>query len=255
MYGKIVVANWKMNPSSPREAKLLSVSTKKVAIKLTKTRTIICPPAIYLPILIPSRPSKKIFWGGQDAYPVAEGPHTGEISVKMIKNSGADYCLVGHSERRRAGDNDKIVREKVQAAIKAGLKPIICVGEEKRDSHGDYLNFLRGQIGACLGDLKKSYYSEIMIAYEPVWAVGTEDHVADTPDNFLHNALFIRKVFAGLAGNELALALPVLYGGSVNVKNAAGILTEGRADGLLVGRESLVPEHFKQILQIADKVK
>lgn len=249
------MANWKMNPASPREAKLLALALKKTASKLTKTRTIICPPALYLSLLIPPRPTKKIFWGGQDACAGVNEAETGAISAKMIKNIGADYLIVGHSERRRAGETDKVVREKVQLAVKAGLKPIICIGEEKRDAHGDYLSFLRGQIGACLGDLKKSYYSEIMIAYEPIWAIGTEAHGADTPDNFLHNALFIRKVFAGLAGNELALALPVLYGGSVNVKNAEGFLKDGRADGLLVGRESLVPDQFKQILQIADKIK
>jgi triosephosphate isomerase len=255
MRTRYIVANWKMNPASPREAKLLGAAAKKVAANLKKTRTIICPPSLFLSYLVPAKPSKKVFFGAQDAFAGETGSYTGEVSPKMIKNSGADFLIVGHSERRRAGESDKLIREKVQAAIGAGLKPILCIGEAKRDKEGDYLNFLRGQLGACLGDLKKSYYSEILIAYEPVWAVGAEAHAADTPDNFLHNALFIRKVFAGLAGTEAAHALLVLYGGSVNTKNAEGFLTEGRADGLLVGRESLVPEHFKQILQLADKLK
>ncbi len=257
MIGKIIVANWKMNPASPREAKLLAAASKKTAATLLKTRTIICPPAVYLPLLVPAKSSKKIFYGAQDIFAKSEneGAYTGETSAKMIKNSGADYSLIGHSERRRAGETDRLVREKVQAAIKAGLKPILCVGEDKRDVHGEYLEVLRRQIGHCLGDLKKSYYGEIIIAYEPVWAVGVEAHAADTPDNFFHNALFIRKVFASLAGAEMARSLPVLYGGSVSVKNAEEFLKDGRADGLLVGRESLLPEHFRQILKIADKIK
>ncbi len=244
-----------MNPSSPREAKALILPIKKAAANLTKVRTVICPPSIYLSALVPPRPSKKLFWGGQDAYGELEGSYTGEVSAKMIKNIGADYVILGHSERRRKGETDRVVREKIQTAISAGLKVILCIGEEKRDAGGEYLEFLRRQMGNCLGDLKKSFYSEILVAYEPVWAVGGGSRSADTPDNFFHNALFIRKTFASMAGTEAAHALSVLYGGSVDVKNAEGFLVDGRADGLLIGRESLVPDHFRQILQIADKVK
>ncbi len=250
-----VVANWKMNPTTPREAKALAGAIKKTASSLKKVKTVLCPPSTFLSLLVPPRPSKKVFFGGQDGLVEASGAHTGEISLAIIKNLGAEYCILGHSERRAKGETDKLIREKVQTALRLGLKPILCVGEDKRDAHGEYLNFLRRQIGNCLGDLKKGYYDDIIIAYEPVWAVGGGAQAADTPEGFLHNALFIRKVFASLAGNEVALALPVLYGGSVNPKNAEAFLVEGRADGLLVGRESLVADHFKQILQISDKTK
>ncbi|MDQ5958007.1 MAG: Triosephosphate isomerase [Patescibacteria group bacterium] len=250
-----VVANWKMNPETPREAKALAGQVKRMSGGLTKVKTIICPPNIYLPLLVPPRPSKKLFWGVQDGEVENKGSYTGGVSLAMGRNSGASYCIVGHAERRAKGETDKIIREKIQTALRLGLKPIVCIGEDKRDNHGEYLEVLRRQIGNCLGDLKKNYYADIMIAYEPVWAIGGGAGLADNPENFLHNALFIRKIFASMAGNETALSLPVLYGGSVNPKNAQDFIKEGRADGLLVGRESLVPEHFKQILQIADKTK
>ena len=143
----------------------------------------------------------------------------------------------------------------MEASIGAGLKVVLCVGEEKRDDHGAYLNVLRSQITKDLDNLKKSYYKEIMIAYEPLWAIGSKAKAVDTPEGFLHSAVFIRKVVSSLAGKEIGLSIPVLYGGSVNKDNAQGFLKEGRADGLLVGRDSLVLEHFRDILKIADSVR
>lgn len=248
MQKKLIIGNWKMNPETPKEAKDLAKKYKLLAKKNTKIRLIALPPAIFLPILSGGRTGSQPAWGGQDAFFENYGAHTGSISPSMLKYSGAEYVLVGHSERRSAGETDQDINAKIKAVLKKGLTAIVCIGEKARDDHGEHLEEIKKQLELALVGINKHQFKNIVIAYEPVWAVGAGATSADTPENFLHNAIFIRKVLSGFVGDKARL-VPVVYGGSVDKKNARGFLKEGEADGLLIGRASLRANHLAQILQ------
>lgn len=247
MEKKLIIGNWKMNPETQKEAKDLAGGYKKLAKKNPKIRLVACPPAIFLPSLSGGRAGSWPAWGGQDAFFENYGPHTGSISPSMLKYSGAEYVILGHSERRQVGETDEIINKKVKAALKKGLKVVLCVGEESRHDHGEHLEDIKKQLEVGLGGVVKAQFKNIVIAYEPIWAVGVGG-VADSPESFLHNAIFIRKVLSSFVGDKARL-IPVIYGGSVDKKNALGFLAEGEADGLLIGRASLRADHLGQILQ------
>ncbi|MDO8183563.1 MAG: triose-phosphate isomerase [bacterium] len=249
---KIVVANWKMNPATPREAKVLWSKTKALTARLKDSYLIVCPPAVFINTFS-SQLTPRLSLGVQDiSLAAGEGAFTGELSAQMLQYAGAQFALIGHSERRVKGETDEEVNKKVKLALASRLKPIICVGENKRDEHGHYLEPLRQQVKKALTGLTKPDLKRIIIAYEPVWAVGRMAKGADTPAEFLHHSLFIRKTLSDLFDKKLAMQVPIIYGGSVDSKNAEGFIKEGGADGLLVGRASLKPEEFKKILYVAE---
>lgn len=246
---KIIIANWKMNPQSLKEA-------KRIAGEI-KTKAIICPPFVYLAEL--SAKFKKMSFGVQDLFwenPPAGGAYTGEISAVMAKNIGAKYAIIGHSERRELGDTDEIINKKIKTALKNGLKVIFCIGEKERDSEGEYLNFIKDQINEGLKGIPRKLLTNLIIAYEPVWAISSHKSTkADNPESALRTAIFIRRMLLPIAGDQLARQIPIIYGGSVDVKNAEQFLKEGGIQGLLVGSQSLIPKNFNEILKIANKIK
>lgn len=254
MKNKYIVANWKLNPPTPREAKALFAKIKKYSAGLKRSKVVICPPDPFLG-LFDIKTSKTLSLGGQNCQAVDFGAFTGAVNPALLKYSGCSYVILGHSEVRERGDSNEMVNEKIKASLKAGLKVILCVGEKKRDTQGIYLEELRLQLTEGLARVNKKDFSKIIIAYEPVWAIGVAAKSVDTPENFLHNALFIKKVIAKVAGKDTALKIPILYGGSVNEKNALGFLSLGEADGLLVGRASLDGAKFGQIIKISESVK
>lgn len=245
---KLIVANWKMNPATPREAKELYAKIRKMSLAQTAAEVVICPPAVFLGFLN-HKNSSRLSLGVQDiAVHKDAGAFTGSVSASQVRYAGAEYVIIGHSERRIAGDDSEIINTKVKLALAAKLKVILCVGEAERDEHGKYLDILAKQVETALAGVPKGFYKKIIIAYEPVWAVGRVALGADTPAEFLHHKLFIQKIISKLIGGKAAKEVAVLYGGSVNAKNAADFLRQGNADGLLVGRESLRADHFKQII-------
>ena len=254
MNPKLIVCNWKMNPASAEEAKRLGLKLKDLTKNKKHLKLVLAPPAPFISLVTPARKVKNFTTCSQDLSFLPRGAHTGHIAPEMFKTLGVEYALVGHSEQRAEGDTDEIVARKTESAIRAGLKTIICVGETRRDKEGKYLNLLKKQVVVATSLLKKSYLKDVLIAYEPVWAIGGDSSGADTPESFFHNALFIKKVFAGLAGSDMARHLPVLYGGSVGTDNAEGFLTDGRAGGLLIGRASLMPDQMKDIINMAERV-
>ena len=145
MTKKIIIGNWKMNPVSRKEAREIVNGIKKTVASIRKTAVVLCPPVIYLENLI-GKKSGKILFGAQDVYWEEKGAHTGNISPVMLKEAGADYVIVGHSERRASGEGGETINRKIKAAMKAGLKVILCVGEKDRDSHGHYLKVLETQL-------------------------------------------------------------------------------------------------------------
>lgn len=258
---RLLVANWKMNPDTPREARVLIIATKREMSKLRQTTIVICPPAIFVPLITPGRRSARrsggVAIGAQDISPELRGAYTGSISALMMKYSGASYTIIGHSERRYpptgGGETDEIINKKIKLALGQGLRVILCVGERERDERGKYLVHLREQLEKAIRDLPKRVVQGLIIAYEPIWAIGGEASAADTPAGFLEQAIFIRKVLSHWCGRTAALRLPILYGGSVGPKNVLSFITEGAADGFLVGHESLRADHWREIIRLVDR--
>lgn len=251
----IIVANWKMNPQTIKEAKRIFNGIKKTADKLNKVETVVCPPFVYLfPLGNWISTWKSSFQvGAQDVFWQDKGSYTGEISAKMLKDSGVKYAIIGHSERREIfEETNEIVNKKIKVALKEGLKVILCVGEKERDLKGKHLLFIKEEIKKGLKGIERKFLKNLIIAYEPIWAIGKSSKSADTPDDVSNMIFFIKKVLEEITEKEIAARVPILYGGSVNPENAESFLRCG-AQGLLVGHESLIPKDFNKILKIAEK--
>jgi triosephosphate isomerase len=246
---KIIIANWKANPSTLDLAKKIILEQKKFWPKLKNTKVVICPPMAFLPVLSTNK-SANVSWGAQDVSLNLEGSFTGENTVNMLKSAGAQYVILGHSERRKIGETAELVAQKVALALKAGLTPILCVGETIRDDQGDFWHNLKEQISISLSKVKRIQVAKIIVAYEPVWAIGKKESGA-IDERDLHEAtIFVRKCLSDLFGREMADKVAVLYGGSVSSKNASAFLKTGDVAGLLIGRGSLETSDFNKILMM-----
>ena len=222
----LVAGNWKMNGRADwadRAGSLAKAVTADVEL-------LICPPSLYLAALA----GQGVAIGGQDCHAESSGAHTGEVAAEMLADVGATYCIVGHSERRAAGETDAEVKAKAEACHRAGLVPIVCVGEqlEQREA-GSEIDVVMGQLDGSLPGTVGDY----VVAYEPVWAIGT-GKVA-TPDDIAAMHAAIRE--------KLGEGVRILYGGSVKPANAADVLGTPNVDGALVGGASLEVESFAAI--------
>lgn len=239
-----------MNPFSAKEAENILNGVKKTIAKLKKTQVVICPPFVYFNnIQKKIGKSANLFLGAQNAFWENEGAFTGEISPEMIKNYSGSYVILGHSERRALGETDEMVSKKAVNCLKAGLKIIVCIGEKIRDEQGDYLVFLRDEIRNSLDKVQKRFLQNLIIAYEPIWAIGKKDTDAMLPADIREVAIYIKKILSEIYSQESGITVPILYGGSVGGKNAREIIKDGGVDGLLVGHQSLKPENFNEILK------
>ncbi len=246
---KIIIGNWKMNPSSGKEAENLFKNLLKNKINKSKAEIVICPPTLYLERLY--KISKKIPLGVQNIYFGGEGATTGEISANMAENSGAKYVILGHSERRAMGEAEEVINKKIKTAFYVGLIPILCVGEKQRDDSHDHFALIKTQLEGALSGVTKSSLLKLIIAYEPVWAIGDKALREARPMEFMEVSIFIRKVLSDKFGVAAGSEPRIIYGGSVNPGDAEGFLRDGKADGLLVGRASLDPKRFIEIISIA----
>jgi triosephosphate isomerase (TIM) len=245
---KLVVGNWKMFPERHEEAKKIVAEVKKITPKLKKTTVVICPPFIYIPLFSKlGRGSLKL--GAQNTNPESQGSFTGEVSVSQIEQFGVDFVIVGHSERRKMGETDLEVNKKIRSVINYGISPILCVGEAVHDHNGDYLDFIKNQIVLGLKGVEKKNISKVVIAYEPIWAVGAKE--AMKPNDVHEMTIYIKKVLSDMYG-EYAGGVSILYGGAVDKFNAEKIIKEGNVSGFLVGRQSLVPKDFVEIIKIVE---
>lgn len=244
-----------MNPENAEKARDIFKGIKSAAKDLKNTEVVICPPFVYLSDLEKingSTGSPQVIMGAQDVFWEKSGSFTGEISSNMLKKEGEAYVIIGHSERRELGETDEVISKKIKTALMTGLRVILCIGEKVRDDHGEYLHFLRSQIVNSLGKLPKRYLSKLVMAYEPVWAIGKEEamRVSD-----LHEmTIYIKKVLVEIYGQEKGLPVPILYGGSVNHNNAKELISSGEVQGLLVGRESLNSKKFGELLKNIDSI-
>ncbi len=250
-----LIANWKANPKELSDAKRLALGFKGGLMKARFTDVALAVPHPFLfSVGEVLGKSERCRIAAQDVSPVNEGAHTGSVTASMLKSLGVREVIVGHSERRAQGLTDEGVRIRVEKILKSGLTVVLCVGERERDTHGAYLKTIESQLLTALKNVQKSKSGRLIVAYEPVWAIGEDAQSADTPAGFREVAIYIRKVLSGPFGPQAALTIPVLYGGSVTPENAGTFLSEGHASGLLVGRASLLATSFRSIIEEAERV-
>lgn len=247
MRRKLIAGNWKMNGLSRdglalAEALAGMLEEAGVAGRPPSCDLLICPPFVLLPLLRATVSGAGIALGGQDCHPAESGAHTGDTSAAMLADTGCTFVTVGHSERRQDhGESSELVAAKAAAALSARLTPIVCVGEtrEERDA-GRALEIIATQVRESLPAAAGT--SELVLAYEPVWAIGTGLTATSADVAEVHEA--IRKVLEDLRGQAAAQATRILYGGSVKPANAAELLGTADVDGALVGGASLKAEDF-----------
>jgi len=249
----LIVANWKMNPDTYAKADKLFQESVKIARQAKKTELVLCIPYPWLTDFSHKK-NQAVSFGGQDASINQSGPLTGEVSPKMLTGSGVGYVILGHSERRALGETDELISQKVLASLQSGLKVILCIGEGFRDDHGEYLMFLRNQIVNSLKKVQKKYLKKLIIAYEPVWAIGKSEAEAMKPADLHETSIFIKKILAEIYGQELGIQVTILYGGSVSPDNAKDLISLGEVQGLLVGHISLNSKKFGELLKNIDSI-
>jgi triosephosphate isomerase (TIM) len=240
----LIAGNWKMNglKAASAEFEAMLAGSAKVA---AKADLLVCPPATLIAAFAEiAKGSKSLSIGAQDCHPKASGAHTGDISAEMLADAGATAVIVGHSERRADhGENDALVRQKAEAAWRAGLTAIVCIGEtlEQRDA-GQTLEICRGQLSGSLPDAARA--ANLVVAYEPVWAIGTglTPTVGDVEQ--IHS--FIRGVLT-VRFNDEGKRVRILYGGSVKPSNAAELMAVANVNGALIGGASLKASDFLAI--------
>ena len=242
----ILVANWKNHPASIEEAKSLIKGLSKAKLALKKTHLFVAPPLPYFELVATGAKSYANL-ASQDMFEHAKGSYTGGITPGILKSFGVRLAIVGHSERRAQGETSDTVSRKARAALKAGIAPLICVGEPARDADGDYFEVLREELKASLAGLNKNNVSSVLIAYEPVWAIGKSAKESLAPAELAESVIFIRKVLTDLFGRRAAESVHILYGGSVESANAGNLARESGVRGFLVGHASLNAKQFVAI--------
>lgn len=241
----LIAGNWKMNGTRASLEELSALSGMLTTGDAPRAIVVVCPPATILHAVASHGASSGIMAGGQDCHPAGSGAHTGDLSANMLADAGAQYVIVGHSERRADhGETDELVRLKAEAAMGAGLKPIICVGETEtqRDS-GQAESIVAGQLAGSIPDAASQH--EIVIAYEPVWAIGTGRTPTNDDIAKMHNS--IRQNLVERFGDRGA-SVRILYGGSLKPQNAREILAVDNVNGGLVGGASLLAKDFYTII-------
>ena len=247
-----VGGNWKMNTNRTTSADLTRAVVDGLA-RVEGVEVAVYPPFPYLLAVrsILRDRSSSIRMGAQNAYHRPDGAYTGEISIEMLKDCGATTVLVGHSERRHViGEQDELINAKVRAVLEAGLECVLCVGEtigEREAGHTDPVN--QRQVRAGLADVPGDWVNRLVLAYEPVWAIGTGKTATPDDAQAVHRKL--RQLLSGLYGPEIAARTRIIYGGSVKPSNAAGLFAQPDIDGGLIGGASLKPEDFVGIVKAA----
>jgi triosephosphate isomerase len=249
----VFAANWKMNKTL-KEASLFFETFLNLLPTKLDAEIIVCP-SFTLFHSISSCSSQKIKLGAQNIFWEKEGAYTGEISPVMLKDSGCQYVIIGHSERRKYfAETNAIVNKKILAAFEYGLKPILCIGETLEEMEkGITRQILAEQIKEGLFRTAQSDFEKLIMAYEPVWAIGTGK--ADSPQQSNETIRFIRETLSELCGIHTASKIRILYGGSVKPNNIKGFMEQSEIDGALVGGASLNPEDFAKLVLSGDPAK
>lgn len=246
----LIIGNWKMNPKSLTEADMLAGGLAKSVPKTGPAAVYAAPPYPFLDVVGKKLRRTRISLGAQDTSTQDSGAYTGQVGVPMLKSMGVEIVILGHSERRALGEANEEVAQKTRGVLKSGLIAVACIGEKKRDRDGNYFNEIEAQLRAILEAITASSLGRFVIAYEPVWAIGTGKHA--TAEDVQEMKLFIQKVISDTQGRKAVGKVRILYGGSVNKDNAEELLTIGEADGFLIGGASLKALEFSAVVHIAD---
>ena len=253
---KYIIGNWKMFPRSIKEAKAILVAHRKFARNLKHTKVVHCVPSVFVGALTQGKQlQKSCVVGAQNAFWEDEGARTGESSPPMLASLGVQHVLLGHSERRALGERDDEVSKKAATVIKHKMTAVVCVGESARDDAGEYFGVVRAQLHASIAAIPKTAGKQLIVAYEPIWAIGTKALRPATPEDLHEMTILIRRELVAHFGKTSGFRIPILYGGSVDERNAEGFLTQGGADGLLIGRVSLDPERFGAIVRLVEQLR
>ena len=242
----IIAGNWKMNKTPAEAAKL--VTELKPLVKGANCDVVVCVPAVDIAAVKEAAKGSNIHVGAQNVHFAASGAYTGELSAQMLVESGVEYVIIGHSERRQYfGETDATVNQRVLAAVNAGLKVILCVGEKLEDREAGYTDALvEYQTLIALTGLDKKQVSQIIIAYEPVWAIGTGKTATDEQAN--ETIGVIRAALARKYGKAVANKVRIQYGGSMKPGNVKGLMAQPEIDGGLIGGASLKAADFAAIV-------
>lgn len=244
----MMAGNWKMN-KTPAEAAALAQAIRDSVATVTTVDRVVCPPLVALGEVNKVLQGSGIAVGAQNVHWAESGAFTGEVSAPMLKGL-VEYVIIGHSERRQYFDeSDEIVNKKLHAALNNGLKAIACVGETLAQNEGGLTEEIVGyQVAAALSDVSASQLSRIVIAYEPIWAIGTgRAATAEQAQATCCNT--VRATLIGLYGDDLAQTVRILYGGSANAKNIGEIMQQPDIDGALIGGASLKAEDYSSMVQ------
>ena len=247
----VIAGNWKMNKTRPEAKELLEAIKPLVANADGKVEVVACVPFTNLETAVAATAGSNVKVGAENVHFEKSGAFTGEISADMLTEIGVEYVVIGHSERRQYfGETDETVNKRTKAALAAGLKPIVCVGELLWERECNITKeVVARQIKLDFFDVSAEDVKKSVIAYEPVWAIGTGKTA--TADQAQEVCAYIREVLAGLYGQETADAVTIQYGGSMNAKNAAELLSKPDVDGGLIGGASLKADDFNVIVQAA----
>jgi triosephosphate isomerase len=252
MRKKIVAGNWKMNLDYSEGLSLFSEVINMIKDEITGTQqAVVCSPFIHLHSLAQlAKGYTKVSVGAQNAHQAESGAYTGEISAKMIKSVGAEYVILGHSERRQYfGETNALLAKKTDTALKNELKPIFCIGETLQEREANqHFDIIKSQLVEGVFHLDEAQFSLLVIAYEPVWAIGTGVTASSEQAQEIH--AFIRKEIAAKYGQTVADNTTILYGGSCNPKNAPELFACADIDGGLIGGASLKSRDFVDIVKV-----
>jgi len=252
MRKKLIAGNWKMNLGKQEALNLIDNLLRKVENCLSEI--VICPPYVYLESIRKKTLSSKLHIGSQNMFYKEWGAFTGEISAPMLKSIGCTHVILGHSERRRYfQEKDMDINRKIKIALEYGLIPIFCVGEtldQRKNGHAE--DVLNSQIVYGLMGIDDAEVKDIIIAYEPVWAIGTGMSATGHQAEEMH--LYIRSIIENFSGELVSKSVRIIYGGSVTPENTPELLQNENIDGLLVGGASLNGESFFKIIEISDSL-
>jgi len=246
MAKKIIIANWKANPDSTGRAMRIAREVEYGFQSSKSVDVVLAPPFVFLESV--GSVIKKVKLGAQNAFWGDVGPYTGEVSWRQLRHLNVEYIILGHSEQRAFGETNEKINKKIKVVLENGMKAVLCVGETEKNKEVAFPTVIQEEIMEGLKNIKKNFLKNLIIVYEPVWAISTHGK-ADSPKNVFEMAVLIRKELLKKFGKKMAFETKILYGGSVDEKNAADFVGVGKVDGLLVGRASLNAKKFLEIIK------
>ena len=252
-YRKVVIAgNWKMNQTASGVKPFIDALKNELGDDIIREKpceVVLCTPAVMIPAMVKAGKAIKVQAGGEDCSKYEKGAYTGEVSAEQLADAGAKYCVIGHSERRQYHhEDDALVNAKAKALLAHGVSPIICCGESLEQREMDLtIEYVSYQVKAALSGINSTELRKCVIAYEPIWAIGTGKTA--TAEQAQEVCEAIRGVIRKIYGARPARAISILYGGSMNAKNAAELLAQPDIDGGLIGGASLKPADFATIIK------